>query len=258
MLQRFTRGNRFLAPWLGALTAALLAAACVIEPAPPAFPSHDPYPYTTPTPPLEPTLVDGLYTRMMTADLLGAAGGCRRCPPYRLALGRQILGLEQGVFEIYHHPSGYMSVGHYEATAGSVEFFNDPNCPLERGTYSVWINEPWLHLETVDDPCAYDDVRSRFLTALPWRRMAAPEGIYISATGEHLSLIDDEISLETPAETLTGTFSAGSERLHVEVAGCSHEFEWSLGDALLTLEETHSSCTSTLGRLSETVWKQIG
>jgi hypothetical protein len=128
------------------------------------------YPYTTPTPPAEPTTLDGLYVREVPEDVVGGAGKCRRCPPYRLAPGRDVLELDRGVFRVSHQGIGYMAVGHYTVEGGRITFFNDPNCSSERGTYAWRLEDGLLQLEVVEDECAFGDVRVRFMTAAPWTR----------------------------------------------------------------------------------------
>jgi hypothetical protein len=128
------------------------------------------YPYTTPTPPSKATPLDGRYTRENGRDVVGGSGKCRRCPPYRLALGQDVLELEKGVFRVSHEGIGYLAVGHYTISGGEVTFFNDPNCSAERGTYAWSLEEDVLRLEVVVDDCAFGDVRVRYLTAAPWMR----------------------------------------------------------------------------------------
>jgi len=158
----------------------LLAAACATAEGPsangttePRAPSTDEpqaYPYTTPTPPPEATPLDGTYTRENGRDVVGGSGKCRRCPPYRLALGRDVLELERGVFRVSHEGIGHLAVGHYTLTGNRVTLFNDPNCSAERGTYAWSLEDGVLRLEVVEDDCAFGDVRVRYLTAGPWTR----------------------------------------------------------------------------------------
>lgn len=129
-----------------------------------------PYPYTRPTPPPQSTPVDGTYTRDVGRDVVGGAGKCRRCPPYRLALGEDTLELKKGVFRVSHQGIGYLAVGHYTVAGDRITFFNDPNCSAERGTYAWSLEDDVLRLEVVEDDCAFGDVRVRYLTAAPWMR----------------------------------------------------------------------------------------
>ncbi len=212
-------------------------------------PRH-PYPYTTPTPPDEPTPLDGTYARLVTADVVGADTPCRRCPPYRLMVGFEILGLERGVFEVYHEGSGYMSVGHYAIDDDTITFFNDPNCPKVRGTYLATGD---LSFEPIDDPCAFDQVRLRFLSSLPWRRIAPPEGIFLEPGGTALLLLDGTFTFGE----LAGGVSISGERLTIEADGCVQEFAWSVDGGALDLSGRGSECPWASG-LSDTVWTPVG
>lgn len=138
------------------------------EPGPTTVP--EPYPFTKPTPPLEPTILDGLYSRRVTPDVVGGPGRCRRCPPYRLEVGEETLTLNHGVFRVHHDRAGYLGLGHYEVDGARITFFNDPSCPKERGVYAWSVREGELTLRVLEDPCAFADLRIRHLTALPWRR----------------------------------------------------------------------------------------
>lgn len=158
----------------------LLAAACATAEGPsadspgtagPSAPSTDEpqaYPYTRPTPPSEVTPLDGTYTRENDRHVVGGSGKCRRCPPYRLALGQDVLELERGVFRVSHEGIGYLAVGHYTLTGKQVTLFNDPNCSAERGIYAWSLEDGVLRLEVVEDECAFGDVRVRYFTAGPW------------------------------------------------------------------------------------------
>jgi hypothetical protein len=168
---------------VAALTVTLsLAVACATADEPPAAGSRtgepgasstgepQPYPYTTPTPAAEVTVVDGTYMRHVGPDVVGGAGKCVRCPPYRLALAEDTLELEKGEFRVSQEGAGYLAVGHYTVSGDRITFFNDPNCSAERGTYSWSLEEQVLQLEVVDDDCAFGDVRVRYFTAGPWTR----------------------------------------------------------------------------------------
>lgn len=137
------------------------------HPGTPASAKPQPYPYTTPTPPPQPTTVDGTWIRDVPREAVGGAGKCRRCPPYRLAAGQDSLELHRGVFRVAHDGE-YMAVGHYVVEGDRLTFFNDPNCSGERGIYAWTVQDGALHLEVVEDDCAFGDVRVRFLTAAPW------------------------------------------------------------------------------------------
>ena len=131
-----------------------------------------PFAYVTPTPPPDPSPLDGEYRREVTARIAGHTGKCRRCPPYRMELGQtNRLLLEDGVFRVVHEPGEFRSVGHFAVDGDTVTFINDPNCPTTRGTYRWRLDGNALTFELVQDDCAFGELRSRYLTATPW----APE-----------------------------------------------------------------------------------
>jgi hypothetical protein len=136
-------------------------------------PISEAYPYTEPTPPAEPTVADGTYSRTVTEKEAGGAGPCRRCPPYRLEEARSTLSLQAGVFRITNEVReagaiDWRSVGHYTVSGNEIVFFNDPNCPQTRGTYTWTATGALLAFEVADDDCAFGGLRWRYLTALPW------------------------------------------------------------------------------------------
>lgn len=220
---------------------------------------HDPYPYTKPTPPYEPTALDGFFARSVTPGVLGPAGGCRRCPPYRLALGDEILGLENGVFRVFHGGSGYMSVGHYLVDAQEVTLFNDPNCPKDRGTYEVSDEGEWRSFHSNGDQCAFDLVRERFLTSLPWRRVEPPEGIYESPEGLVIVLLGDRFALWSNEVERNGVANLGKTEITIEVDECRQTYEWSFADRRLELNQESQGCDADwVDSLSESEWLFVG
>jgi hypothetical protein len=127
-----------------------------------------PYPYTTPVPPREPTALDGTYVRR-----LPTRGGthipCRRCAPYRLEGGPAELVIDEGRFFITHELAGFSSLGHVLVSESEVEFINDPNCPTTSGVYKWALVGGRLEFQVLDDDCPYSELRARYLTAAPWR-----------------------------------------------------------------------------------------
>ncbi|HVM11630.1 MAG TPA: hypothetical protein VM638_04020 [Actinomycetota bacterium] len=171
-MEKMTRGSVWLA-------AALILAACPAGEEPSPTPSvgptavSRPYPYTTPTPPAEPTEIDGWYARQVGKDVAGGPGPCRRCPPYRLEVGTATLSFDRGVFRVTNDPAeegalAWKSVGHYEVEGHEVVIFNDPNCPTARGRYRWALAGGELTLEVVQDDCAFGGLRWRYLTAAAW------------------------------------------------------------------------------------------
>jgi hypothetical protein len=117
--------------------------------------------------------VDGTYTRSVTERDAGGLGPCRRCPPYRLEIGKSTLSLQGGVFRITNEVRevgaiDWRSVGHYTVSGDEIVFFNDPNCPQTRGTYRWEVTGSLLSLEVIEDECAFGGLRWRYLMAVPW------------------------------------------------------------------------------------------
>ncbi|CAN5523608.1 hypothetical protein BH24ACT26_BH24ACT26_21350 [soil metagenome] len=130
----------------------------------------EPYPYRTPLPPAEPTRLDGTYTRTITPDLAGLTGNCRRCPPYRMLEGEEILTFDAGRFFVFHPDDGFTSSGHATVSGDRVTLFNDANCIGDDGVYEWTLEGDLLRLEAIRDTCPYTGLRRRYMVALPWAR----------------------------------------------------------------------------------------
>ena len=134
----------------------------------------EPYPFTTPIPPLEPTAIDGTYSRRVTARLAGGRSvPCRRCAPYRIETGTTELVLEGGRYRIAHNGPGpdssqFRSVGHFTLDEDRIILFNDPQCPRMTGQYEWGLSGGALTLVVVEDECPFSDLRQRFLQLMPW------------------------------------------------------------------------------------------
>lgn len=229
------------------------------NPPPAGSTGHDPYPYTTPTPPPEPTPIDGIYARIVAAEVVGGAGDCRRCPPYRLAVGEDILGFEKGVFEVFQWGTGYLSVGHYTTDGSALTLFNDPNCPQDRGTYRLVATDERWSFSVVEDSCAYDHVRSRFLTSVPWMRIEPPDGMYTSADGDLLQLLDARFVLESGDVEITGTTTRAGTSIIITGPRCTQEFEWSASQKTLTFATRRPVCQAAwVADLVQTQWEGVG
>ena len=128
----------------------------------------EPYPFTTPIPPRVPTPVDGVYERSL--DVERNPIPCRRCAPFRLDPGEAKLTLEEGRYAIEHlsSPPGFRTAGHYVVERDRVILFNDPNCTTTRGVYQWELSDGELTLEPLDDPCPFDLLRARYLSAAAW------------------------------------------------------------------------------------------
>jgi hypothetical protein len=160
-----------------ALAALLLASSCTSEgssPAPQATgdasswrtDEAEPYPFVTPIPARTPTAVDGTYHRNYTQG--SEPIPCRRCAPFRLDRGDSTLEFRQGRYYVTHELADFSTRGHYLVQGDRMELFNDPNCPETRGEYAWRIEGGLLTLESIDDPCAFDLLRARYLSAAPW------------------------------------------------------------------------------------------
>lgn len=177
-------GPRRAAPIAATLLAlALVTGACTTGPEPPepatvpessavAAPDwrtdpNEPYPFRTPVPDLEPTDLDGEYTRPPTDTYTGDRAACRRCPPFPPDRGASTLRLDRGRYEVVHEEPAYRSFGHFTYDGELLTLLNDPECGTEVGTYRVERDGAQLRFEVVDDPCAFQQ-RSRDLVARTW------------------------------------------------------------------------------------------
>lgn len=126
----------------------------------------EPYPFVTPIPPSAPTPLDGLYHRNY---LQGSEPiPCRRCAPFRLDRGDATLEMRRGRYYVIHELADFTTRGHYVIQGDRLELFNDPNCPETRGEYTWALEGDSLTLEAIEDPCAFDLLRARYLSAAPW------------------------------------------------------------------------------------------
>jgi hypothetical protein len=169
------RGNRIRAAWL---VAAFLLGACSegsprsVGESPTGDPElwrtdpNEPYPFTTPVPPRTPTPVDGTYVR--TYDAGTKPIPCRRCAPYRLDRGVADLELRAGRYRLVHDANDFSASGHFVIRGDRFELFNDPTCPEIRGVYRWRVDGGALTLQAVQDDCAFDLLRARYLSAAPW------------------------------------------------------------------------------------------
>ena len=129
-------------------------------------PGQEPYPFVTPIPPLAKTPVDGVYRRNYPAG--SDPIPCRRCAPYRLDRGEGVLTLQEGRFSVDQPASAFRSGGHFFVDGARLILINDPNCPPTRGVYNWTRRGGVLTLEVVEDDCAFDLLRARYLSAAPW------------------------------------------------------------------------------------------
>ena len=162
------------------LAAVLGVAGCASDGSPPEGPAasptgdptvwlrdaDEPYPFTTPIPPRTSTPMDGTYTRNYRAG--SEPPPCIRCAPYRLDHGPATLELRDGRYLVEQPGSRFRARGHYLVEGDRLVLFNDGNCPATRGVYRWSLEGGRLTLSVEEDPCPFDLLRSRFLTAMPW------------------------------------------------------------------------------------------
>ena len=127
---------------------------------------NEPYPFSTPVPPLVPTAIDGSYDRAPTENYPDRPG-CTRCQPYPLDAGRSILTFDRGRFRLEQQQPRYQSGGHYVVAGTHVTLFNDPECTAVRGVYRWAVDDGRLTLTVLFDPCAFGQ-RARDLTDRVW------------------------------------------------------------------------------------------
>jgi hypothetical protein len=90
--------------------------------------------------------------------------------------GRQVLIFDTGRFFVVHPADGYKSGGHFEVSGNRVRIFNDPNCTATTGLYRYRLTASTLAFEVVSDPCPYEGLRRRYLTALRWHESSYAAG----------------------------------------------------------------------------------
>jgi hypothetical protein len=112
------------------------------------------YPYTTPLPPEDPTVIDGTYSKFDPRE--GTRPFCRRCMPYPAEGGKWLLQLDKGTYRILSLRSlnGWHSLGSFTVSRQRLHLFNDPNCLEDVGSYEWTLEGGQLSLEVIDDPCA--------------------------------------------------------------------------------------------------------
>jgi hypothetical protein len=130
-----------------------------------------PYPYTTPLPSPDPTILDGTYVKFDPRP--GRRAPCRRCPPYPPEGGIWRLSLDKGIFRVAHDAIGWTTLGSFTVSQDRIEFFNDPHCYEDVGIYAWRLEAGKLTLEVMRDGCAFD-LRAKSLVALPWESCQPP------------------------------------------------------------------------------------
>ncbi|NJC96201.1 MAG: hypothetical protein FIB03_07675 [Anaerolineae bacterium] len=132
---------------------------------------HTPVPWTTPLPPLEPTILDATYVKINPR--LATPFPCKRCPDYALEGGLWKLSLSKGIFRIYYTMNGWRSLGSYTVSDDRLYLFNDPYCNWDTGVYKWRLEDGALVLTEIDDPCL-QGLRAANLIDQPWLSCTPP------------------------------------------------------------------------------------
>lgn len=177
-----------LAPNPPPTTPTVRHSATSLSPSPPDSLQPTPYPYTTPLPPAQPTILDGTYTKLdpRQAKSTPLPEGRVWMPhpvregvywakpvPYPLVGGEWTLQLDKGIFRVYHENTGWRTFGSFTVSDDQVQFFNDPQCVNAVGTYRWTFEAHELILEAVADKCdgrvlGGGGLRVDNFTELPW------------------------------------------------------------------------------------------
>ena len=164
---------------------ALIAALLVVTTSGPApdwrTDASEPYPFTTPVPPLSVTPLDGAYDREPTENYPDRPG-CTRCQPYPLDGGRSVLTLDRGRYLLDQQRPRYQDAGHYVVTGDQVTFYNSPECGSVRGVYRWRLSGGQLVLTRLDDACGFGQ-RARDLTERVWQALAPAEATTTGRSG---------------------------------------------------------------------------
>jgi hypothetical protein len=137
-----------------------------------------PYPFDSPTPPPEPTSIDGTYLRTLTLRELGGARKalpfrCLRCPPFRITPGVNTLVLYRGAYYLHHQLSGFRTMGNFVVDGDRLTLFNDANCPQTTGVYAIDVTSHGVRFRVIDDECSFSNERALDLEYRPWTRVPA-------------------------------------------------------------------------------------
>ena len=130
-----------------------------------------PYPYISPLPPEERTILDGTYTKFDTKKQPQVP--CRRCPDYVPEGGIWKLQFDKGVFRIFHVNSGWKSIGSFQVKGNRLSLFNDPVCHELTGVYAWTLKDNQLTLKVIKDACKIR-LRAKNLTKQSWLSCSPP------------------------------------------------------------------------------------
>jgi len=142
-----------------------------------------PYPYTTPLPPANHTILDSIYVNS------NPNGGVTK------------LSLDKGIYRVYDDATGWSTIGSFVVSGDRIQFFNDPHCYRDTGIYTWQVQEglqsTTLALETIQDDCASES-RVHKLADRPWES-CQPPGIEAAIT-QHWPAPDGCYQSVLPAE----------------------------------------------------------
>jgi hypothetical protein len=130
-----------------------------------------PYPYSTPLPAAQTTILDGTYTKVDPRQAEHIP--CKRCPAYPPGGGVWKLSLDKGIFRVYHPLTEWVTIGSFTVSGDQIEFFNDPHCFRDTGVYEWRLEGGRLTLRAVEDHCGVY-LRAQNLEALPWQSCQPP------------------------------------------------------------------------------------
>jgi hypothetical protein len=83
------------------------------------------------------------------------------------------LNLDKGIFRVHHEFTDWVTLGSFSVSGDQIEFFNDPHCFQDTGTYTWKLEDGKLILTVVEDNCGVY-LRKQNLVALPWESCQPP------------------------------------------------------------------------------------
>jgi hypothetical protein len=131
-----------------------------------------PVPHDLPLPTDDPTILDGAYALRDPSP--PQWWSCLRCADYRPTGGPWRLLFDRGVFRILDAVTGWRNLASFAVDGETLHLFNDPICPLDRGTYRWEADEAGLTLEVIEDSCSFG-LRAQNLTRAPWSSCRVPD-----------------------------------------------------------------------------------
>ncbi len=129
-----------------------------------------PFAYSGQMPPTEPTVLDGLFARVIPLE--GTPTPCKRCAGYRIEGGVWTIFFDKGIYKVFQQDTDFESVGSFAVSGNQLTLFNDPYCEEDLsmvGTYTWAIESDKLTLKAINDPCSIG-LRAKNLTATSWTR----------------------------------------------------------------------------------------